>query len=178
MIKDLFTRLKKHPKRLNHVITVAQVSKSLAIKYNIDPEEAFLAGLLHDYAKYNSEVFFDKYISRKEKAKYDKYYENFHAVGAANYFKKKYSINENIYNAIYYHVYGRENMEMLEKIIFVADSIYLNGPNNSRNIYKTALENLDDAVILALEMTFADLEARNLSANKFQLKTYNYYKRR
>ena len=40
--------------RLNHILGVARLAKSLAIKFNLDAEKAYIAGLLHDYIKYES----------------------------------------------------------------------------------------------------------------------------
>lgn len=176
MIKDLVNQLSKHPKRLLHVTEVANISKSLAIKYGLNEEDAYLAGLLHDYAKYESNDFYNSYLSKDERILYINDQVNYHAVGAANYFKHKYLINDVVYDAIYYHVFGKPNMNDITKIIFIADSIYLSGKHNSRYIYKVALNDLDKAVILALEMTFKHLELKNLLPNKFQMETYNFYK--
>ena len=67
MIKDLVNQLSKHPKRLLHVTEVANISKSLAIKYGLNEEDAYLAGVLHDYAKYESNDFYNSYLSKDER---------------------------------------------------------------------------------------------------------------
>ncbi|HKL95208.1 MAG TPA: HD domain-containing protein [Haploplasma sp.] len=176
MIKDLFNQLSKYPMRLLHVMQVANVSKSLALNYGLNGDDAYLAGLLHDYAKYETIDFYVNYLTKEERTLYINDQVNYHAIGAANYFSSKYYINEVVYDAIYYHVFGKPNMDDITKIVFIADSVYLNGKYNSRYIYEVALRNLDEAVVIALEMTFKHLEIKNLLPNKFQIETYNFYK--
>lgn len=67
-------------------------------------------------------------------------------------------------------------MTLIEKFVFVADSIYLNGINNTRHLYLLALDDIDKAVIEALELTFKSLKERNLQPVKIQVETYSYYK--
>ena len=39
-------------KRLTHILGVAQLAKRLALIFNLDENKAYVAGLLHDYYKY------------------------------------------------------------------------------------------------------------------------------
>lgn len=176
MINKLYKQLSSEPYRLLHSIIVAQISKSLAIIHSVDKDEAFIAGLFHDYAKYESNNFFKNNIEENE---FDEYSENddaYHGIAAANYLNNRLKLTNESYLAIRNHVFGRKEMTKLEKIVFISDSVYLNGKNNSRNIYKVATKCLDEAIILVLEMTFSHLEEKNFKPNKFQLETYNYYK--
>lgn len=173
---DVYNKLKNYPYRLLHVLQVAQTAKSLAIIYNVKEEDAYLAGLIHDYAKYENNDF---YLNHINKETYELNINNqvlFHGFAAANYFKDKYNINNEIYLAVYNHVFGRQNMNLLEQIVFVADAIYLNGPRNSRLIYQTATTNLNLATVLAVENTINDLTKRNLKISEQQLQVYEYYK--
>ena len=49
IINDLQMRLS--PKRFAHTLGVARAAVGLAQRYGADPEEAYIAGLLHDCAK-------------------------------------------------------------------------------------------------------------------------------
>ena len=51
--KDLKDRLSK--KRFEHTIGVMYTAGAMAMRYGIDIEQAMLAGLLHDCAKYSSD---------------------------------------------------------------------------------------------------------------------------
>lgn len=175
MIKDLFIKLSNHPKRLFHVITVGLVSKSLAIKYGLDDNKAYIAGLLHDYSKYETIQFHKKYLSSSELLNYSEFDLAYHGISAANYFLKNYNLDHDIYNAVYNHVAGRPSMSELEKILFIADSVYFTGENNSHYIYQKALHNLNEAVLLSIENTFNYLKKDKLIPSKFQIETYEYY---
>ena len=113
--------------RLNHSINVADCAVKLSEIYNIDPNKAYLAGLIHDCAKY---------LDKKERNDYVEKYEIYldelekessalsHSVIGSYIAKYEFGVNdEDIINAIKYHTTGRENMSMLEKIIYIADLI-------------------------------------------------------
>ena len=113
--------------RLNHSINVADCAVKLSEIYNVDPNKAYLAGLIHDCAKY---------LDKKERNDYVEKYEIYldeleeessalsHSVIGSYIAKYEFGVNdEDIINAIKYHTTGRENMSMLEKIIYIADLI-------------------------------------------------------
>ena len=128
-IYKLQNKIKKalEPKRYEHTLGVAYVAASLAFVYGVDSEKAFLAGLLHDCAKCLSHQkrisICDKNhleITSVEKANPVL----LHAKVGAFLAKDKYDIEDvEIQNAILYHTTGKPNMNLLEKIIYVADYI-------------------------------------------------------
>lgn len=113
-------------KRYNHSIGVMKKAKELAAIYGIDTDIAELAGLAHDIGKE---------ISNGEKLNYVK--ENnieideiekqniglLHAKIGADIVKKKYGFTEDMQNAIKYHTTAHPDMNLLAKIIFVADKV-------------------------------------------------------
>lgn len=110
-------------KRLNHILGVARLAKELAIKFGLDSEKAYIAGLLHDYYKYETieemlELISDKEIEEKFKGAPQIYHAYASSVAANKYF----NITDNeILNAIKYHVYGRIDMTLFEKILVISD---------------------------------------------------------
>lgn len=110
-------------KRLEHILGVARLAKDLAIKFDLDGEKAYIAGLLHDYCKYESteemvEIIADETIIEKFKDAPQIY----HAYASSIVAEKKFNIKDiEILNAIKYHVYGRVNMTLFEKILVIAD---------------------------------------------------------
>lgn len=173
--KDVLNKLAKYPERLLHVITVARISESLAIIHKVDSNKAFLAGLMHDYAKYNENLFYEKYISSEDLLKYSNEQHLYHAISAANYFKMNYKIQDDLYDAIKNHVYGKIAMNPILKILFISDSIYLNGKNNSRYLYKLATRDLDLAVVETIKSNERYLAKKNMQLAKKQIDTLNYY---
>ena len=127
---------------------------------------AFLAALLHDYAKYlpeeetrtyceKYEVVLDEVVAaRMELA---------HSFLGAEIARREFGItDENVLNAIRYHTTGRANMSFLEKIIYLADCIE---PNRDyypglKEIRQLAYQNIDDAMEIALKRTIAYNESR------------------
>ncbi|MEZ0536150.1 bis(5'-nucleosyl)-tetraphosphatase (symmetrical) YqeK [Caldicellulosiruptoraceae bacterium PP1] len=145
-------------RRLQHSLQVMKISEELALHYNCDKQKAIIAGLLHDCAKCletdvllnyakNSGIFIDKImVSQKELL---------HGPAGKYVAEKIFLINDvDILNAIAYHTTGRENMSLLEKIIYVADIIE---PSRCFSgielIRELAFKDLDKSIIKAMEST-------------------------
>lgn len=174
--EDVYNKLKYHPKRLLHVNNVMLIACNLAKVYAIDINDAKIAALAHDYSKYETKDFYEKYITKDIYNNFSDVEAVYHGMSSANYFKEEYDINNDVYNAIYYHTLGRPEMSMLEKIIYVSDSINLTGKYNNIKLYKTALINIDTAVYLASKETINRLEENNFKPHENQIKTYKFYK--
>lgn len=112
--------------RFFHSICVMEMCEKLAKQYNVDLEQARLVGLAHDIAKE---------MPSDEKLQYCKennlpvdVVERFsptllHAKIGANICKNQFGFSKEMCNAIALHTTGSENMDMLSKILFVADAI-------------------------------------------------------
>lgn len=143
-----------------HCLNVMNTAVDLAIKHNISPHKAKLAGLLHDCGK-----LLNQNIGNLE-----------HAVLGSEIAASKYEIDDmDIINAILYHTTGRENMTPLEKVVYLADKIE---PNRSYDgvelIRKLAYENMNMAIIKSLESTFEYLNSKNIEIDKQSLVTYKF----
>ena len=173
---DVLNNLKEHPKRLFHINYVTLVALTLAKKYHVNLIDTFIAAMLHDYAKYANDAFNKKNISKEKLAEFKDIKVKYHSIAAANYAKKTYDVNDDVYNAIYHHIFGRPKMSLLEKIIFVSDSVELSGQHQTISLYELALNDIDKAVLKALELTRKSLKRRGLKPHYKQMDTYNYYK--
>ena len=109
--------------RLDHILGVARLAKELAIKFNLDADKAYIAGLLHDYCKYETVEEMLEIINDKEvEEKFKDAPQILHAYASYVMAKDKFKINdEEILNGIKYHVYGRVGMSLFEKIIVISD---------------------------------------------------------
>lgn len=114
-------------KRVKHSIGVSNCAVKLSEIYNCDREKAKLAGLIHDCAKYftNEEI---EYNVKKFNIDLDPLEENnrslSHSIVGSYVIQDKFNIEDaDIINAVRYHTTGRENMSLLEKIIYMADLI-------------------------------------------------------
>lgn len=146
------------PRRFVHSLNVMNTAIELAHRYGFDEEKAAMAGLLHDCArdirgeevftlcgKYGIKV---DYITRAQP-------ELLH--GPLGYYlaREEYGVTQqDICNAIYCHTTGNENMDLLGKIVFMAD--YME-PNRSfpgvDEVRREAHSNIDRALLLALDRT-------------------------
>ena len=125
IIEKLNTMLK--PKRLEHSINVAKCAIKLSEIYGYDKEKAYLAGLVHDCAKYFTKEQVDSYVEKYNIELDPLEVDNIalsHSIIGSFAIQDVFNIQDmDIINAVRYHTTGRENMSILEKIIFMADMI-------------------------------------------------------
>ncbi|MBS4537158.1 bis(5'-nucleosyl)-tetraphosphatase (symmetrical) YqeK [Clostridium sp. D2Q-11] len=144
--------------RYNHTLRVVETAKKLALVYGVDDRRTEIAALLHDCAKYKDRKVLLKraeefgiildIISRHN-------HHLIHSFLGAEIAKLKYNIvDDDILNAIKYHTIGREDMSILEKIIFIADYIEpgrnFEGINEIREL---AFNDIDKAIIISMDNT-------------------------
>ena len=148
-------------KRWRHTMGVVDEAVRLAEIYGTSRRKAYIAAIVHDYAK-------EMLISEKShfceewgiplddimRSQIDLA----HGLISAEKAKMEFKIeDQEILNAISFHTTGCEQMSLLDKILIVADCIE---PNRAANpdisaIRDAALNNLNKAVVLALEMKIA-----------------------
>lgn len=177
IIEDL--KKSQNPHRFAHTLGVADTAKQMAEVLGENPNNAYLAGLLHDNAK----CFTDEeqiQICKKNNIEISCSEQQspylLHAKTGAFFAETKYGItNKNIISAIKYHTTGRKNMSLLEKIIFTADYIEP-GRNKQPNLdilRETAYTDIDATVYLILKDTLEYL--RNKSRDSIDEQTYEAY---
>lgn len=146
-------------KRFEHTLGVEYTAAALAMRYGCDIMNARMAGLLHDCAKCLTDkkrlsICKKNHIPVSALEKKNPFL--LHAKVGAYLARNKYGINDSdVLNAIRYHTTGRQEMSLLEKIIFVADYIEpcrKHAPN-LQEIRKRAFLDLDDALLKILEDT-------------------------
>lgn len=141
--------------RYLHSERVALEAKKLAHHYGVDEESAYIAGLLHDVAKEFSKeenrMWIDKYGLSKELLSDDNI-KTCHAEIGAVVAKELYGVSDLISQAICYHTVGNKKMNILDKIVFVADKIECgkNYPGIEEERVM-AYQDIDKALILCLE---------------------------
>lgn len=179
--RELKNALITNERRFWHSISVALTAVTLADIYGANKDECLISGLLHDYCKaltLNELLdWCEKYnVSLSEE---DKMSDGcIHGFLAAKVCKDKYNINENIYNAIYYHTCGRPNMTILEKIIYMSDFIepLRRFRDNVADIRKLTYTNIDAAIVIATEMSLNFLKRKDKYIHSNTIKTHEYYK--
>lgn len=178
-------KLSKH--RYKHTVGVRYTAQALAMRYGEDIYKAGIAGVLHDCAKYGtSEKILKKCIDKEISISIseEKNPHLLHAKLGAYYCEHRYEItDQDIISAIRWHTTGKENMTLLEKIIFIADYIE---PGRKQipgldEIRRVAFEDIDKSVYLCLKNTIEYLQNQqsDQSEDSFDPMTkqaYAYYK--
>lgn len=153
-------------KRFTHSINVSSTAERLAVLYGCDSEKACIAGLVHDCAR---ELGTEQLLSsiEEEGIIVDEntigIKELLHGPAAVNICRRIFRIqDEEILNAVRYHTTGRENMTLLEKIIYLSDFIEpgrdFPGVGELRIL---AGENLDKALLMAFNSSIMYLVSKN-----------------
>lgn len=180
--EDLKKRLK--PLRFEHTMNVAKTAKEMAEYFNVNPNKAYFAGILHDCAKNktNSELLelcSKNHIETTQTEMELPYL--LHGKAGAYLAEKKYGITDKeILQAITWHTTGKENMNPLEKIIFSADYIEPGRTKqpNLKYLRSIALKDLDLLVYHILKDTIDYLTKSNIDGiDENTEKAYIYYKK-
>ena len=170
-------------KRYLHSLAVSNTAACLAMRYGMNCQKAYLAGLLHDCAKgYTGEELLKKAshtnmeISGIERDNPDLLHSKVGSIVA----REEYGIeDEDILGAICFHTTGKPGMTMLEKIVFTADYIEPNrrGLPAIESIRQKAFIDIDGAVADICENTLSYLKSSPKAIDPLTLQTYEYYSR-
>lgn len=180
--------------RMAHSIAVKDTAACLAMKYGYEAgmrgEEhkdfihmAMVAGILHDNAKCVSDK--DMLDACEEACIYANPYEKrnpflLHAKLGAYYASRSFGIEESdIISAISFHTVGRENMTLLEKIIFVADYIepLRYKQQDIDEVRHLAFTDLDSCVYKILDDTISYLSKNHKEIDTESVKIRDFYKK-
>lgn len=166
-------------KRYQHSKRVMEIGLKLAYKYNADIEKTKIAAILHDCGKIADKT---KMLKRVDDfgiildtcMEYN--HELLHGPLGCEIARTEYGINDiEILDAIYYHTTGKENMSILDKIIYIADYIEsgrsFEGVEQVREI---AFIDIDRSIILAMENTIKFLLENDKLIHPNTIKSRNY----
>ncbi|MDE7263145.1 MAG: bis(5'-nucleosyl)-tetraphosphatase (symmetrical) YqeK [Anaeroplasmataceae bacterium] len=178
MVKKKFTDANQL-ERYQHTLGVAKMAKALAKKYHVSVKKAMLASYLHDFCKYDSKEQVDMLLREEDKAVCQNYPVLYHSYASAEYYKKNIGNDEEVYQAIRNHVWGRVGMSRLEEIILISDYTEENRmyPNciACREILLSG--KLNSAIYYSTKYTIEFLQKQNLKPHPMQLEVYHYYER-
>lgn len=181
--KDLLEWLKENlnEERYIHSLGTADCARELAEKYNLDPEKAYFAGLLHDCAKCFSteklKEIIDKNLSVEACEMLN--YKTLHAPVSAYVAEMNFGVEDKeILSAIRWHTLGKINMTDFEKIIFLADKIEPNTRDKEYSEEIKSLLNQKNGLNLALlrcyKETIKSLAKRELKICMVTIDIYNH----
>jgi len=166
------------PNRYSHSVNTMKVARSLAEHYGENTDIASIAGLLHDCAKNLKDDETIEYCTAHgielNEIEQKQVFLMHGAVGAII-AKEKYGVkDEIILNAIKYHTTGYSKMNMMDKIIFLADYIE---PGRTHcevdNARKLAYGDIDKALICAFDNVIKYVIKENGLIHPFTIEARN-----
>ena len=182
--RDLKALLK--PSRYRHSLSVAKTAVYLAMNIGYETYRPYLAGILHDCAKYMSD---EEMLRAAEECDIElepiekRAVQLVHAKVGAHFAKSKYGVeDEEIISAIRYHTTGKPAMTTLEQLIYISDTIepLRKWDNNTEPdmIRSVATSDLDRATYIILRRTFEYITRMYRDNVSDQTKqTYDYYRK-
>lgn len=182
--KDINKRLKKalDDKRYEHTIGVAYTASCLAMRYGIDANKAYMAGLLHDCAKGLSDKERIEYCNKNDIVISNVENDNpslLHAKVGAHMAEHVYEVDDKeITSSIRWHTTGHVDMSLLEEIVFVADYIEPNRNHDPEldKIRKEAFTVLHEATYHIYKNTLEYLKKSTKVLDPTTREAYNFYK--
>lgn len=167
-------------KRYRHSLNVANCAVKLSEIYGCDKEKAYVAGITHDCAKYLNKEEVKYYIDKYKIILDDLEKESLalsHSLIGSYIAKYEFGINdEDIINAIKYHTTGKEDMNLIEKIIYIADLIEEDrdfpGVEELRNLVYS--KELDKALIISFDNTIKFVIDNNQLIHNRTVNARNY----
>lgn len=175
--------LKKNLKtnRYRHTLGVAHTAACMAMRYGVDVDKAYIAGLFHDCAK-----SFDESKTLKAIKKYNITINDFerehlyiiHGKIGAEIAKNEFGIaDEEILDGIRYHTTGRPDMTLFDKIIYLADFIEANRDvaSDLDAVRKLSFVDIDAALYRVLSDMLPYLTEIGTPIDDTTRQTYEFY---
>jgi len=177
----LRARLSK--KRFVHSVNVAESARELAVRWNADPDWAYLAGLLHDCCK---ELPAEEQEALMRSGSFD--VEDvewlckpvWHGIAAAAYMQFELGIeNHEVLSAARWHTVAHANMTLLEEIVYMADLISADRTyRDVERIRKLAFSDLQKGMLAGVEFAVESVLKKGTPLPICTAQAYNYYLQR
>ncbi len=177
--KEIQTSLSE--KRYLHSIGTMKCAKQLAKQYHVDEEKAMLVGLTHDMAKELGKEASLNYVQENNLPTDWIELENIsllHGKIGADMVKKKYHFSEEMQKAICYHTTGSPNMDLLAKILFVADKIEETRKEEGKQLdqkRKMAFVDIEETMIWLLDQSIQYTIEKGKLIHPSSIKTRNRF---
>lgn len=166
------------PDRYEHSLCVADEAKRLALRWGVDPEKAYTAGLLHDIMKHTKHeqqlqilkdfgILLDAVAHSSPKL--------WHAISGAAYVEKLLGVDDpEIVSAIRYHTTGRAAMTPMERVLFLADFTSADRDYDDVDVMRRLVdEDPDAAMRYALSYTVRELARGGSPIHPDTIAAYN-----
>ena len=155
------------PERIPHVDACESAAIRLAERWNVDPDDAREAAILHDITKKldfreNMCIIAEHTVVLGDLGGNEA--KLLHSITGALLAQSDFGVSDAVANAIRWHTTGRAGMSTLEKVIYIADYIEQTRDfPGVETLRQKAFDNIDHAMIMGLEMTISNLLTRGIT---------------
>ena len=173
-------RVRLKPKRYTHSLNVANAARKLADCWHVDPDWAYLAGLLHDCCK---EIPHEEQAELMRGGRFPVEEAEWaskavwHGIAAASYLNAELGIdNQDVLAAVRWHTVAHAGMSRLEEVIYIADLI--SDDRTYRDVdhfRKLAFSDLDRAMLEALQFSIDCVVQAKNPLPIATAEAYNFY---
>lgn len=177
---DLQARVGAH--RYAHIMGVADTARSLACTYEVDPDKAYLAGLLHDWDKnFDDEGIRARADSLGLSVPEEVYWgspQTLHGLTAAAALGKEYpDIPADVLQAVSRHTTGALGMTPLDMVVYIADALEpgRNFPGLENLRARVGKESLEDLFISVHAYWISLIVGRKKTLHPDTIAVWNYY---
>ncbi len=176
--KALKTKLGQDKERYLHSLSTAKMCRQLAKHWKIDENQAYLAGLIHDFAKHvNADEAHSLVKFAYPELKQINNTNLLHGPVSAYLFSELIDLSEDQLNSVFMHTTPNTEISTLGKILFISDKAEMRRTfSDLREIRKVMWQDLNKACELVFEGVFKSLNARGIEPEQIQIATYNKLK--
>ena len=166
---------------LNRSVETAKIAKKIALSNNVDTNQAYVAGILHDIAKglSNDEILSIMEEYYPSKLKEDSF--AYHAYVSEYIAYNEFGITDKkILKAIKNHCLATKNMSTLDKIIYCADKLEESRPfaSSLNDIREIAYKDIDQCFILVMKDQYNHYVKIGKYVNPKLLEMIKFYERK
>ena len=170
-------------KRIPHIRGCEEEAVRLAERWGADPHLARRAGILHDCTKYldleEQLALCEQYhiqLDELERVAVKLLHSKTGAAIARHVFGEP----EEVCNAIYWHTTGKADMDLLSKVLYLADYIEPSRADfeGLEELRRLAYTDIDKALLLGCELTIQDMEERGVPVHTNTLQARDFLKGR
>lgn len=183
IIYHLKSKVSKY--RFEHTLRVTQTAKELSKIHNLSREinsKIELASVLHDILKEStpeSLIEEDYSVSLESISLYKNFQPVWHALEAPKYINFKFNIKDtNILDAVKFHCTGNQHLNIVAKIVFIAD--YIEPLRNLKDrdfLEQISKENINKTISIIVSEIYNNLKSRKQNIHPLTISCYDYYRK-